>query len=290
MNWAGGFLALLATVIVGRDLYQYADEIDYASFSPLFTITLVVLCIVYGGASLMLARAWWHLLNAAGVEAPWFQSLSIYGISQLGKYVPGNVAQVLGRQAMAQGAGYDGLAVARTAVFEVVLLCAAAIVIGMIAAPVILPGWPVWGGLGLATALYGMLWFLVGNLWGHHTRLAFGWLTGFLAITGVTFLVLLVLSTEVTASAIPIVHGAYVGAWLIGYVAPGAPAGIGVREVAVTWLLGDLTTPAILTFTVVLARVVSIIGDALFFLVGLVCRFYPGEVLQDGEVNNSERE
>ena len=138
LNWAGGAIALVATVVVGLDLYRYADEIDYAAFEPGFALALVVISLLYGVASVMLARAWWHLLKAAGVDAPWRQSLSIYGISQLGKYVPGNVAQVLGRQAMAQGAGYSGLAVARTAVFEVVLMCAAAVVIGMIAAPAIM--------------------------------------------------------------------------------------------------------------------------------------------------------
>jgi uncharacterized membrane protein YbhN (UPF0104 family) len=60
---------------------------------------------------------------------------------------------------------------------------------------------------------------------------------------------------------------AYVVAWLIGLVTPGAPAGVGVRELILVFLLQGLVGESELLLTVVLGRVVTVTGDFLFFLV-----------------------
>lgn len=64
----------------------------------------------------------------------------------------------------------------------------------------------------------------------------------------------------------PAVCGAYVVAWLIGFITPGAPAGVGVREVILLFLLENLTSMEGILLSVVLGRVVNVIGDLLFFV------------------------
>ena len=66
------------------------------------------------------------------------------------------------------------------------------------------------------------------------------------------------------------VCGAYVIAWLAGLVTPGAPAGIGVREIVMYALLHTLISQSDLLTAIVLARIVTVAGDLLFYLLALI--------------------
>jgi uncharacterized membrane protein YbhN (UPF0104 family) len=62
-----------------------------------------------------------------------------------------------------------------------------------------------------------------------------------------------------------IASGAYVVAWLAGLVTPGAPAGVGVREMVLIFLLGHAIPETELLPAVVVSRLVTVAGDVLFF-------------------------
>ncbi len=75
-----------------------------------------------------------------------------------------------------------------------------------------------------------------------------------------------------------IVVSVYVIAWLIGLYTPGAPAGIGVREMALVFMLGVLFSESEILNAVVLVRLVNITGDFLFFL---VASLIPSKFIKD---------
>ena len=56
-------------------------------------------------------------------------------------------------------------------------------------------------------------------------------------------------------------------AWICGFVIPGSPGGIGVREAILTMLLEDLVDGPKLVFLIIAHRLVSIIGDFLFCVI-----------------------
>jgi uncharacterized membrane protein YbhN (UPF0104 family) len=85
----------------------------------------------------------------------------------------------------------------------------------------------------------------------------------------VGLLVLFVNEGSVTASQFFLSCGAFVIAWLAGLVTPVAPAGIGVREFVLLFLLKGLVLESDLLVTVLLSRVVTVAGDVLFFLAAL---------------------
>jgi hypothetical protein len=59
--------------------------------------------------------------------------------------------------------------------------------------------------------------------------------------------------------------GAYAAAWVVGFVVPGASAGIGVREaVMIFGLAGLVGTPESIIIAL-LMRVATVVGDVLFF-------------------------
>jgi len=59
-------------------------------------------------------------------------------------------------------------------------------------------------------------------------------------------------------------------AWLAGYVAPGAPAGVGVREAGLVFLLTPLFNSGFSVAISLTLRLTTTIGDFVAFLFGLV--------------------
>lgn len=72
-----------------------------------------------------------------------------------------------------------------------------------------------------------------------------------------------------------LVIGFFVMSWLIGYVTPGAPGGIGVREFIMTVFLGSYFPESTLLTVVILFRVLCIVADVISYLSSLVyAKFY----------------
>jgi uncharacterized membrane protein YbhN (UPF0104 family) len=65
-----------------------------------------------------------------------------------------------------------------------------------------------------------------------------------------------------TAPPSPIfLTGAFASSWILGFVAPGAPAGLGIREAILSaWLSGALPAEQVVLLVVVL-RIATTLGD-----------------------------
>lgn len=63
------------------------------------------------------------------------------------------------------------------------------------------------------------------------------------------------------------VIGMYTLSWVIGFVTPGAPAGLGIREVIMSSLLTGIVSGELVVTAVILYRMVTIIGDVGGFLI-----------------------
>jgi hypothetical protein len=60
--------------------------------------------------------------------------------------------------------------------------------------------------------------------------------------------------------------GAFAGSWILGFVAPGAPAGLGIREAILSaWLSGSLP-PAQIVLLVIALRIATTLGDLFNFM------------------------
>ena len=65
---------------------------------------------------------------------------------------------------------------------------------------------------------------------------------------------------------IRLIVSSYAAAWVCGFVIPGAPGGIGIREAVLSILLGDITG-GILMFMIIVHRLITIIGDFTVYLI-----------------------
>lgn len=268
LHWAGSALAAAGTAFVALRAREYWCELGQFHV-PSATWTLVIfLALLYGAANLLLASAWRHLLARNGVPATRMWSVRVYGVSQLAKYVPGNVFHLAGRQAMGMAAGAAGRPLARSTLEELVLIATAGLLYGWLALPLFAPRLPL---PACVAAFSGTLWLaacLSHRVGGRHAPAALVRQMLFLAVSGAVFATLL--GAMAGASAIAMrdwlpIGAAYVLAWLGGLLTPSAPAGIGVRESILLVLLDGVATDAAMLRAVALGRLVTVIGDLLFF-------------------------
>ncbi|MGV3489926.1 MAG: hypothetical protein ACO1OG_01265 [Devosia sp.] len=266
LHWFGGALALAGVIFVGQRLWAYSGQIDLARLTLSAWIGLACLATTYAIASPLQALAWRNLLAYRGeaTNAAW--AVRTYGISQLAKYVPGNVAQFIGRQAIGAAAGLAGWPLAQSALWELGMLCVAGAIVAVMAAPLVTDIPPEVALPLFGTAVAAAL-LIANKALGARVAAALLQQIGFLVICGLVFVgTLLAVAPALEVATYATICGAYVVAWLAGLVTPGAPAGVGVREAVLLFLLRDLVEPEHLLLAIVAARIICVIGDCLFFV------------------------
>lgn len=268
-------LALTGCVFVLLKIEEHSSQLDLSRFDAGVWSGLLFLALAYGASNALLARAWWHLLRHFSLELPWIRALKIYGVSQINKYIPGNVFHLAGRQALGMSAGLPGRPLAQSTLLELVVLATLGLLFGALAMPLAWPAWSTGAAIAFWTMLLAGSVFILYRIGAMSLAVAAGWQAGFLAISGTAFVAVLMISGPVSAVAsswLPAVCGAYVLAWLAGLVAPGAPAGVGVREAVLLLVLGGLFAPADLLAAIVLGRAVTATGDLLFYIYALLLK------------------
>lgn len=263
-------------------------------WGALFAAAILYACIIP-----VTGWAWAGLLAAR--SEPWRPSVlaMILGLSQLAKYIPGNIAQHAARATIAVREGMKPASLISTIAQETLLAVVASVAVGLLAllvsghglvvldtahvqalvvacivllgsallifsmskgvarksgesavaraisALTILPSWKVAGSALLA---YAFNYLLIGaGLW-------------FLAIA----------LGELDKLSYLLVTAAFSLSWLLGFMTPGAPAGLGAREGIMLMLLHGASTPEKLMAFVLLARIATMMGDILCFLAAVL--------------------
>ena len=256
-----GLYFLLKTVIAELDRWPDYNLSDF--------ITLTACSFLYGMSNIFLTVAWQSLLSYLGINISFVIALGHYGVFQAVKYVPGNVAHFLGRQALGASQGWSGWVIAKSSILEICLLG----LVGASYGALLIPMYFLQVNMNNAI----IIWFLFLILielaawaWiGLHVMMAICLYFLFLGISGFIFMAILnsVHGESVNAfyNNASLVIGAYVVAWLIGLIIPGAPAGIGIREIALLFLLEGFVSELALTLATIMSRLTCVIGDLLFF-------------------------
>ncbi|MBB6242679.1 lysylphosphatidylglycerol synthase domain-containing protein [Rhodanobacter sp. MP1X3] len=302
VRWLGLLLALAAGIyfvlyahhaLAGKDLSGLLDSSVLAA-----TAALTVLYVVLIPTT---AIAWTWLLRAMEQRVSYGRMLPILATTQFGKYLPGNVAQHIGRIALARGAGVQLPAALFSVAYEMLLMlvaCAhisaltllwtppaallhwklaeyrlpllALVTLGAVAALLLAPRLASWLAHYRASKRDERDYVLPRLHLNATTVLAcyVMYAINFCLIGGGLWLVAhaLLAGTTSTPSVIFLI-GAFASSWILGFIAPGAPAGLGIREAILSsWLSGALP-PAQIVLLVVALRIATTTGD-LINLVG----------------------
>jgi hypothetical protein len=88
-------------------------------------------------------------------------------------------------------------------------------------------------------------------------------------INGVMLVIIMRMNVPLDFSSIVTVVTASAVSWLIGFVTPGAPGGIGVRESVLLFMLSPYFPAEIVLTSSVVCRLAMVLGDVFTFLLGL---------------------
>ncbi|MGA8148752.1 MAG: hypothetical protein WB870_14465 [Gallionellaceae bacterium] len=269
LHWLGGSLAIAGIGFVVLRLRDYGGQMDFSRFGLKQWAVISGFALVYGISNLMLAQAWRSLLDRFGTHVTWRWAIKTYGVSQLAKYVPGNIFHLAGRQAIGMAAGVPGWHLAKSSIWELGLLTLAGAVYGVLALPLVISSVPASNVVFAFVLTVSAAAALLGHASGRPVARAFVWHVSFFAVSAALFAALIKLVSSLSladASLWFALGGAYVLAWLAGFVTPGAPAGVGVRELVLLFLLQGRVSGADLLLAIVLGRAITVSGDGVFFV------------------------
>lgn len=293
---------LSATLFTGYFVWFFANSIDLRLIGGMLSPTLIaavcMAALLYASIIPLTGWAWARLLAGqdGSQRVAWLAAL--LAVTQLAKYVPGNIAQHASRATLAIRGGVTPRHLLVTVAQETVLAAAASLIVGLsmlaISARGIvqLPetsrtaiGWAIPLALLAVLVLASVrlapvevagsrsrVLRLVGHMGGlPGARVALPALAVYASnyiLIGVGLWVVGQVAGLPETLDFPLVTAAFALAWLLGFLAPGAPAGLGVREgIMVVLLSGAASNERLLAF-VLLARLVTILGDAINFALG----------------------
>ena len=279
-RWIGRLLMLLALGFVIQGLYRNWTAIAEWDPTGFEIAAILVLAFAYGAALVLLAENWHLIVSLFGPEKR-TQTYRSYIRAHVAKYLPGNVAHLIGRGLILRGGLLSDRQLVTATGIELATAPAAALVClvclgasgGM---AFILPGassalWQVALVVGLLGCLAGA--YTLSRFWRvtRQNLLVFVRMTAlstaFMAALGVQFAVLFKMLSPAPTG--PLMAAAIL-AWLLGFLTPGAPGGIGTREAALVLFMSELGTPGSVLISAALLRIVTTVGDLLFFGAGQI--------------------
>jgi hypothetical protein len=293
-----GVVAIVASGVYIASVWRHQDLHAFASARGV--AGLAVGAVFYLVGVIATAGAWRLLLGQVGIDKPWGELAGILAVTQVGKYLPGNVAQHVGRATMGFSRGINPSRFALTVGIEIGLLTLASAVVGVTAFFFSSTSMAVLAGhtrmlvtgviLGAPLAILAVVAaarFGPGLVRRHFPRIASVFDSGLrvspiamLAAFAIYCLVYLVFGLGIVLMAgmlLPAVAqdgwllvGSFALAWIIGFVTPGAPAGLGVREGAIMFLLGTYYPAAAAAMIAVALRIATTLGDVALLPLGIV--------------------
>lgn len=273
LHLIGSVIAIIGIAFVVLRLSEYSSDINFAQYGINVWMAVSAFALIYGLANLTLALAWWNLLKQFGANTELIWAIKVYGISQIAKYVPGNIFHLAGRQVMGISAGFGGWSLAKTAIWELVLMASVGGLYTILIIPLIYSQLDTNFSIYFFIAIAAVVGWLLNKIFNRKILIAYLLYLTFLMIAGVVFSgIVTLISTSTYGINYVYVAAAFVVAWLAGLVTPGAPAGIGVRELVLLFLLKGIVTDADVLLAVVIGRLVTVVGDLFFYLYALTIK------------------
>jgi uncharacterized membrane protein YbhN (UPF0104 family) len=288
----GNVLMIAAIVFIIWRVYK--QNLDFSLLlSPKVFAGLLGLTILYTSSVVLSAVFYTYLLHIISKKRfSWLNAVRLYSKTFLYRYIPGNIMHLLGRNSIAaeEDISYADINVA--SFLQMLILCVSACILAITLAAkyfivsiqsitfnanMLIYVLPVIVVCIVLVVIFRKKLIRLGasikekilNISFPQISLAFIMSFMLLLLNAVVYLLCLYVLNGImpNASIIPSVLGLFILSWLIGFIMPGAPAGIGIRETMLVVVLGGLISPDMLVFSAVVLRLISIIGDVVSFLV-----------------------
>ncbi|WP_184707848.1 lysylphosphatidylglycerol synthase domain-containing protein [Sphingobium lignivorans] len=281
-------MGLLCLLFFAQRVHSLQESLPTLAREAVAAMPLaVLLCLI---ACIFVAMAWRAILAMLGKNLPIGLTAAIFLTTQFGKYLPGNIAQHIGRATLALR---HGVPVRLTITSVAIEMAIGVLVMAFLGAP-LLAGHldEMWRAAAIAAGILALA-ALVGGFAIRTRRLAAGMLAARFGILGppgrlAVPVLLTVAGALLSACALLLLEPAlardpatiarsvsiFCGAWVAGFLVVGAPAGLGVREFILSEGLAPIIGPERAIAAALLLRLVTTLGDLLAFALGLVLLRY----------------
>jgi glycosyltransferase 2 family protein len=289
---AGRIFSGISIFYLGILLYKKIPDLSLLHLHPGLGLSCAGTVAFFCATFYLLCVAWRILLSAGSIHISVRESYEIIGRMQLAKYIPGNVFQYAGRVFLAKRYGVPPGAVMMTMGLEIAAIAATACLIvflGYSVAPLPIPEysrvltflnfgsasfWIISGLIlvaGMVLAIrYFRKWFI-----SHRSYIQLVTITssmilyaGMFVFTG-WFIQMIQFTGWGTPASLPWYQFSwgYTCAWLSGFFVPGAPGGLGVRELVFVGLFRSACGEGTAVGLAVILRLVSSVSDLVTYAI-----------------------
>jgi hypothetical protein len=295
MKLIGWLLVALAAAYLGKVLFDASDRIGQLLDAGALAGIAIATGIYTSALSLIVVSWGLLLMGVSDVRPRWRAVLEVYGRSQIGKYLPGNVLHYVGRQMLARQHGWSQRSVAAASALEVALQAAVTALL-LVFAPAgfadrfsslsqtyliivaVVGTLGLWALLLLSPQLPLIPRMLPAESASRLARsydfpLVLACYALFFLLAGLAGVAVAAQITALQIHDLWTIGVAYVAAWLVGFVTPGASGGIGIREAAYVALAGPVIGEAEALLVAFGMRVATTIADVMLFLVASSMRW-----------------
>ena len=307
MNWyrsgrlaalAGATLSVAGVIFVAGFVLQHWSDFRAISISPGNAAILGSCLLLYLASVMGNGAAWVIMVRSTGASVGARFALWVYLVSQYGKYVPGNVWHFISRATLSTlGSVHPGHAsyvmVVETMVVSVIgaMLSLAALAAGLVGPSTGATGFVVMGLVigavfirfapRLILSAGRRLWAVVSRTEmpvsivspGRGAILAAAVLSCFSFTVNAVVLQLLGTSLiDGSGPSLPTLIGVFAFSWTAGFVTPGAPGGVGIRDGLLVSLLSPMFGAAGAVTVTLVHRLLSMLGDTVALGLGVWLR------------------
>jgi len=275
---------ILVLAAAGYYYYRHQDEvINLLKQIEVWRIVLSLILLLIGKAFLVILVQ--YSVNCEGWYPTYPEILGVYGLSSLGKYLPGGIWHFVGRFGVYKMNGLSAKASARSMILENIWLLSSALAAGVIG--VFLSRFDLianllnipdekWLAVSLTIVILA-LWItaliIVHKIMQKYTsrqipKVARVALIGLLLWTfiGGSFFVMF---KDFLFSSAPLFIGGYAVSWAVGYIAVFAPGGLGIREAVLAFVFSSITSIELIAVYTAMNRIIWVIAEVLFGLFGM---------------------
>ncbi len=290
---AGNIITILTLLFIVYTINNM--QINISSIfknKSLLVICIISICI-FSLLIYLMAYAWKISLDFfSSNENQFCKMAKIYAKTNIGKYLPGNVMHYVERNLYAKRINIKPTNILLSSVIEISGVAFAAVIISILFArkniallfynyldkDVLI----MWGSFILVCLMifFGVVYKFKNKIQKTlkqllHKRFIIDLIkiffiyTVFLCVGGFIYAIIFFNFTNLPYEIIKlyVIVASYVLAWVIGFVIPGAPGGIGVREFVLVFLLGNFLGKSDVLTVALIHRLLTILGDVLAWLI-----------------------
>lgn len=297
VKYLGNVIAILSIIFVIWAVIKLDIDLTQIKSMPVFISIGISGAVLVGITVYGMAFAWKLILQyLSGKKVDYLDAAKIYAKANIGKYMPGNVMHYVERNLFASQIGLGQLEVAVSSGIEIAGVILSAVLLSVILAYqefiatiqsmisikiifLVLV-------LFLLLCIAGILFYkrslklqkMLERIW----NIKFMWLAckvmlvySLVLMSQGLLLMLIcryVLQCELTNQQALLIIAYYILAWVVGFVVPGAPGGIGVREMIIVMLMNGVVGEEIIIVAALIHRMISILGDGIAYVSSLLIK------------------